>query len=327
LTPQEEDVDVSDVIASLALIVTTIAVVTALFKEWFVSHVLPPKVRLRKDNFAALVDLGGQTTSHGYARLLLTARARRPAPDDLRVYLLTCHPPATIGGTPRRSFHLPLRWSFTHSDAETLQPGVPRYVDLALIKQEDRDQARLLTTPVPSEGYLLPAGETYDLDLAVAANNMDAHFWHVQLTVRGWDGRHDTLETALAMSEPREVTSLPWDDAPVLRQPRAATQLNPHGEGTMKDWPAAIVALGFLGLIGVMFWRATEGDFETVWTGVGSIVGVATGAIPSFFFRSDAQNAREAASQAHTRAELMAGAADPDKVKEVRESHPELFGR
>jgi hypothetical protein len=93
----------------------------------------------------------------------------------------------------------------------------------------------------------------------------------------------------------------------------------------MRDWPAAVVAIGFLGLIGFMFWRATEGDFQAVWAGVGSIVGVATGAIPSFFFRSDAQNAREDARKAHMRAELMAGAAEPAEARAVREMHREVF--
>jgi hypothetical protein len=94
----------------------------------------------------------------------------------------------------------------------------------------------------------------------------------------------------------------------------------------MSDWPATVVALGFLALIGVMFWRATEGDFEAIWAGVGSIVGVVTGAIPTFFFRRDAQNAHEDARKAQARAEIMAGVAEPAEVKAVKAQHPEVFG-
>jgi uncharacterized membrane protein YdjX (TVP38/TMEM64 family) len=67
------------------------------------------------------------------------------------------------------------------------------------------------------------------------------------------------------------------------------------GQGNL--WPATIVALAFIGLVGVMFWRASySSNFSTIWAGVGTVVGVITGAIPSFFF---ARTANTATNQAH----------------------------
>ena len=47
---------------------------------------------------------------------------------------------------------------------------------------------------------------------------------------------------------------------------------------------SALVALGFLALVAIIFWRATEPgqNFDKIWAATGSIVGVAVGAIPSF---------------------------------------------
>ena len=87
------------------------------------------------------------------------------------------------------------------------------------------------------------------------------------------------------------------------------------------SWQVVVVALGFMALVGVMFWRATEsGDFASVWAGVGPIVGVLTGAIPSYFFRRDEKSAS-------IRAEALAAAAGPDAVAQARISAPRAFAR
>ncbi len=72
-------------------------------------------------------------------------------------------------------------------------------------------------------------------------------------------------------------------------------------------WPASVVALGFLALVGLLFWRATEnmGNFDTIWAVAGPIVGIVVGAIPGFFF---AQSARRDQKEAHMRAEAYAAA-------------------
>jgi hypothetical protein len=84
------------------------------------------------------------------------------------------------------------------------------------------------------------------------------------------------------------------------------------------SWPSAVVALGFLGLVGLMFWKAAEGDFTTIWTGVGTVVGVVTGAIPSYFFQQQAE-------KASARAEAIAAEAPSEAVAAARERNPQAF--
>jgi hypothetical protein len=84
------------------------------------------------------------------------------------------------------------------------------------------------------------------------------------------------------------------------------------------NWPSAVVALGFLALVGLMFWKAAEGDFATIWAGVGTVVGVATGAIPAYFFRQDAKKAT-------ARAEAIAAEAPAEAVEAARQRNPTAF--
>ena len=75
------------------------------------------------------------------------------------------------------------------------------------------------------------------------------------------------------------------------------------GQGNL--WPATVVALAFIGLVGVMFWRATySSDFSTIWAGVGTVVGVVTGSIPSFFFARTASAATNQARIANEQARI-----------------------
>jgi hypothetical protein len=124
------------------------------------------------------------------------ARTHGPAAEDLRVYLLTCDPPATLGGDPRLSvgkFHIPLRWAFSHLESATLAPGIPSYVDLAELSAHTPSMAWLLTRPAPPEGYVLAGRpQPYTLDIAVAAKNMPAQRWQLRLTHLGnWNGDPD----------------------------------------------------------------------------------------------------------------------------------------
>jgi hypothetical protein len=88
--------------------------------------------------------------------------------------------------------------------------------------------------------------------------------------------------------------------------------------GESNNWPAALVAVAFIALVGVMFWRATEKDFATIWAGVGTVVGVITGSIPAYFFRTEAR-------KAGARAEAIAGVAPPGTVQQARQAVPEAF--
>jgi hypothetical protein len=84
------------------------------------------------------------------------------------------------------------------------------------------------------------------------------------------------------------------------------------------SWPSAVVAVALIALVGVMFWRAVDADFATIWAGVGTLVGVLTGAVPSYFFHQDAAKARD-------RAEAIAANADPAAIAAARASAPKAF--
>jgi asparagine N-glycosylation enzyme membrane subunit Stt3 len=90
-------------------------------------------------------------------------------------------------------------------------------------------------------------------------------------------------------------------------------------------WPAAFVALGFLALLGMMFWRATDSnEFTTIWASIGTVVGVVVGAIPSFFFKAQAADAQVQLSKASAKAMLYAAAAPPENIARMLSDHPEL---
>jgi membrane protein DedA with SNARE-associated domain len=78
------------------------------------------------------------------------------------------------------------------------------------------------------------------------------------------------------------------------------------------SWQSTVIGLAFVGLVALMFWQAVDdfNHFSVIWAGVGSIVGVVTGALPGYFFgRAGHQAAREAskkAEDASLRAELYA---------------------
>lgn len=84
------------------------------------------------------------------------------------------------------------------------------------------------------------------------------------------------------------------------------------------SWPSAVVAIALIALVGVMFWRAADADFATIWAGVGTVVGVLTGAVPSYFFHRDAVKARD-------RAEAISAHADPATIAAARAAAPKAF--
>jgi hypothetical protein len=72
-----------------------------------------------------------------------------------------------------------------------------------------------------------------------------------------------------------------------------------------QTWPG-IIALAFLVFVVAVLWLGLDHGtkFTTVWAGLGTVVGVLTGAIPSYFFKQQAE--RE-----HKRALVYAAALAP----------------
>jgi hypothetical protein len=85
-----------------------------------------------------------------------------------------------------------------------------------------------------------------------------------------------------------------------------------------QSWQSTVIGLGFLAFAGFALWVAADHNFSTVWAGVGTIIGVLTGAIPSYFFKQQSDKAT-------ARASAVAGIADPAEVKTLMSEHPELF--
>ena len=91
-----------------------------------------------------------------------------------------------------------------------------------------------------------------------------------------------------------------------------------------------VIAVCYLGVVVLLIfycgWQADSFDeYAQYWGLFATLVGVTTGAIPSFFFKAQADRANDRANKESTKALLMAGAADPDRAKEIREAHQSLF--
>ncbi len=90
---------------------------------------------------------------------------------------------------------------------------------------------------------------------------------------------------------------------------------------------AAAVAVAFLALVGLIFWRATMpgADFGTIWGSTSAIVGVVIGAIPSFFFRNQAKSERVRSAQLGDRNTALAAAASVEQVMAAMKIAPKAF--
>jgi hypothetical protein len=107
---------------------------------------------------------------------------------------------------------------------------------------------------------------------------------------------------------------------------------NGNGNGTGTGSAAlviasALVALGFLALVAIIFWRATEPsqNFDKIWAATGPIVGVVVGAIPSFFFQRQVRTERTRSSVLADRATALAATSSPNQVKEAIQIAPHAF--
>jgi len=84
-----------------------------------------------------------------------------------------------------------------------------------------------------------------------------------------------------------------------------------------QSWQSTVIALGFIVFAGFALWVAADHNFSDIWAGVGTIVGVLTGAIPSYFFKQQSDKATAKAS-------ALAGITDPNEYKALMDKHPEL---
>jgi divalent metal cation (Fe/Co/Zn/Cd) transporter len=92
-----------------------------------------------------------------------------------------------------------------------------------------------------------------------------------------------------------------------------------NGVSAAQAIASALVALGFLALVAIIFWRATDPnqDFDKIWAATGTIIGVVVGAIPSFFFQRQARSERTRSAVLADRATRLAAMIPPEQAKDA----------
>jgi hypothetical protein len=92
---------------------------------------------------------------------------------------------------------------------------------------------------------------------------------------------------------------------------------------------ATVVAVGFIVLIGAITITALEvyevDAFLKVWAVVGTLVGVVTGAIPSFFFAVSSGKAQAERGKAEEKVQTVLGLSPTTALGQAAEMRPDLF--
>ena len=89
----------------------------------------------------------------------------------------------------------------------------------------------------------------------------------------------------------------------------------------------AVVAVAFIAVVGLIFLRATApgADFGMIWSSTSAVVGVVIGAIPSYFFRSQAKAEWARSAKLGDRNTALAAAASADAVRTAMQMAPDAF--
>lgn len=92
---------------------------------------------------------------------------------------------------------------------------------------------------------------------------------------------------------------------------------------------ATVVAVSYVLLIGVIAVVALHeykvDDFLKVWAVLGTLIGVLTGAIPSYFFAVSADRAKQAQDKSDEQARTVLGLADAKVLEKAKDLRPDLF--
>jgi predicted lipid-binding transport protein (Tim44 family) len=123
------------------------------------------------------------------------------------------------------------------------------------------------------------------------------------------------------------------------------------GSSDPPSWQSTVIAICMIALVGaiflVVYLKSGIDDALKAWGAVGTIIGVLTGAIPTYFFQqvavqaaqastqearataatasATAENERARADKAQAKFSALAGAADPSVVSQVQVANPDLF--
>jgi hypothetical protein len=92
---------------------------------------------------------------------------------------------------------------------------------------------------------------------------------------------------------------------------------------------ATVVAIFYVLLIAVVAVEALDrysvDDFLKVWAVLGTLIGVLTGSIPSYFFALSAAEAKQDKEKSDARSEVILGVADAKVIEKAKELRPDLF--
>jgi hypothetical protein len=182
------------------------AVVVALFPQTR-RAVWRPSIELEGDRspFSVHDRAHGRYVRHAYLRLQVSAKHWRPPAEDLQVTLLHSEDgPALLNKQEelaQHEFRMPLRWAFSHDPAVNLNAGAVRYVDLAEVREDQPQWAKLAPVKGPGEGYWLRGREKpYVLTVEVSAATMNATRWTVTILHRGdWSGQDEDITRAFSV--------------------------------------------------------------------------------------------------------------------------------
>jgi hypothetical protein len=110
------------------------------------------------------------------------------------------------------------------------------------------------------------------------------------------------------------------------------------------SWQSTVIAVALIALVGAIFIVVYLGDGVEAalkaWAAVGTLIGVLTGAVPTYFFgqqqaaqaqqhanqaRQEAAEERERRNNAEDKAALVLGYAPESAVEKAQEVRPDLF--
>jgi hypothetical protein len=114
--------------------------------------------------------------------------------------------------------------------------------------------------------------------------------------------------------------------------------------GKPPSWQSTIIALALIGLVGAIFIIVFEKEGTDaalkVWAAIGTVVGVLTGAIPTYFFGQKAaavvkeeskrahatvDQERQKRDEAEAKTQVVLGIADQSAVEKATQLRPDLF--
>jgi hypothetical protein len=174
------------VATSFAAVGTVAAVLIALYRDLVHERRVRPSLRIDFDPAGRqrnldLVTVGPTDDRVHWVRLRVSNAKRRRSAEKVEVFLLRCQRLDQQGPqTPVNE--RPLSWSgvrepddVTRITRTIIPPGVTRHVDLLSIQKEDGEpRASLRVVPVPREGRHKFSDGEFEIELVLAAQDVDA---------------------------------------------------------------------------------------------------------------------------------------------------------